>query len=282
VPIERATWAPVATASLLAAAAVALIPLHAYPAGLTLLALTVVAVSALEPRARRDYALATGAIGLLALTPINTKIDLPHMFIAGSILGAAVAGPYVISRFVFRDHSITFPLHHGRRWYKTEIAYILATATLAYFILPWYLRVTGSYLNWEVFPGVNYLTRLFIGTNGLGLWDELFFVCTILGLIRRHLPFWQANVAQAIMWTAFLYQLGFRGFGPFILFIFALSQGYIFKRTASVILHCHHSLNPRPHPLLGPHPRLPPAMVTNLPHPMKKVHPEIHYRSILR
>jgi hypothetical protein len=231
----KSGWPAAAAAALLAATAVALIPLHAYPAGLTLLALTAVATAALEPRARRDFVLATGAVALLALTPINTHIDLPHMFVMGSILSAAVAVPYVMSRYAFGDHTITFPLHHGRRWYKTEIAYILVTAAIAYFVLPWYLRVTGSYLNWQVLPGAAFLTRLFIGTNALGLWDELFFVCTILGLLRRHLPFWQANIAQSVMWTAFLYELGFRGFGPLILFIFALSQGYIFKRTASVI-----------------------------------------------
>jgi hypothetical protein len=222
-------------AALLAAASVALIPLHAYPAGLTLLALTALATATLDPRARRDFSLATGAVGLLALTPINTHIDLPHMAVMGSIIGAAVAAPYAISRYVFGDHSITFPLHHGRRWYKTEVAYVFVTAAVAYFVLPWYLRVSGSYLNWQVLPGAPYLTRLFIGTNALGLWDELFFLCTILALLRRHLPFWQANLAQAVMWTAFLYELGFRGFGPGPIFIFALSQGYIFKRTASVI-----------------------------------------------
>jgi hypothetical protein len=37
------------------------------------------------------------------------------------------------------------------------------------------------------------------------------------------------------MWTSFLYELGFRGWGPLLIFPFALSQGYVFKTTKSLL-----------------------------------------------
>jgi membrane protease YdiL (CAAX protease family) len=86
-----------------------------------------------------------------------------------------------------------------------------------------------------VLPGVANLLKLFIGTNVLGIWDELFFVITVLAILRRYLPFIWANGAQAILWTSFLYELGFRGWGPVAIFPFALLQGYIFKRTDSLL-----------------------------------------------
>lgn len=175
------------------------------------------------------------AISLVALTPINTDITYSHLLLMGFMISLAVAIPYYFSAHIYRDGVITFPLRHGRQWYRVEILYILATALIAYFVLPFYLVNTGSYHNWTVAPGVSNVLRLFIGTNGLGIWDELFFVTTVLAILRRFLPFWYANVIQAALWTTFLYVLGFRGWGPLVLYLFCLSQGYIFRRTKSLL-----------------------------------------------
>ena len=151
------------------------------------------------------------------------------------MIALPVAIPYLVSLSFYRDHLVRFPLGHKRRWYRTEVAYIAFTATVAYLILPFYLASTGSYHNWTVEPGALNLFRLFIGTNGLGLWDELFFVATVLAIFRHYLPFRWANIAQAILWTSFLYELGFRGWGPAPIFIFALLQGQIFRKTGSLL-----------------------------------------------
>jgi membrane protease YdiL (CAAX protease family) len=44
-----------------------------------------------------------------------------------------------------------------------------------------------------------------------------------------------ANAAQAVIFTLFLFELGFRGWAPFAIFPFALSQGYIFNKTHSLL-----------------------------------------------
>jgi membrane protease YdiL (CAAX protease family) len=97
------------------------------------------------------------------------------------------------------------------------------------------MQSTGEYHNWNFDLTVESLGLLFIGTNALGIWDELFFVVTVLALLRRHLPFVWANLAQASMFTAFLYELGFRGWAPFLIFPFALLQGIVFKKTENLI-----------------------------------------------
>lgn len=175
------------------------------------------------------------SVGIVAFTPISTDISYAHMLLMGAMLALAVCIPWYFSAHVFKDGVITFPFRHGRRWYRSEILYIIITATIAYLVLPFYLTNTGSYLNWTVEPGVSNIVRLFIGTNALGIWDELFFVAVVLAILRRIMPFWWANVLQATLWTIFLYILGFQGWIPFLLFFFCLSQGYIFNKTNSLL-----------------------------------------------
>ena len=188
---------------------------------------------------RRDFAknilLIYVSLAILGLTRINTDISYLHMLEMGGMLFFAVALPYVVSRYVYKENLIRFRFHHGRNWYKKEIFYVITTGIIAYFFLPFYLKNTGAYLNWVVEPGVSNITRLFIGTNVLGIWDELFFISTVLGVFRRFMTFLWANIAQSVLFTAFLYELGFTGWGFIAIFVFALLQGYIFRRTESLL-----------------------------------------------
>lgn len=179
--------------------------------------------------------LLAAALSLLVITPISTDLSYGHFVWMGVTLIAAVLIPYLISTKVFKENILRFPLRHGRKWYRREIAYIFFAGTAAYLLLPFYLYQTGSYLNWDVHMDASHIIRLFIGTNALGIWDELFFVGVCLALLKQHMPFWWANSIQAALWTLFLYELGFRGWGPFVVFGFALSQGYIFRKSKSFL-----------------------------------------------
>lgn len=184
----------------------------------------------------RHMLLLASMLVLLGLVPIDTTITYSHILVMGSVLALTILIPYFVARDWFKEKLlITFPFRTGRRWYRKEIGYVIFAGVASYFILPFYLGTTGSYLNWSVELEPSYILRLFLGTNSLGIWDELFFIGICLALLRKHLPFWGANLAQATMWTAFLYELGFRGWGPFAIFFFALSQGLIFKNTKSVL-----------------------------------------------
>src|SRR5262245_31888592 len=91
-----------------------------------------------RPRLAYHLAVLAGSLILVALTPINTSLSLSHVLAMGIPLALVIAGPYLLSRYVFKDHVITFHFLNGRRWYNTEIVYILVTASIAYLILPFY------------------------------------------------------------------------------------------------------------------------------------------------
>lgn len=197
------------------------------------------------------------SVAILGVTSISTSISYTNFMTMGTLLGLAIAIPYTTVLFAYKDSSIKFKFHHGRNWRKAEIGYIFLTAIIAYLLLPFMLYTTNSYKNWTVDPQTTELIKLFIGTNALGIWDEIFFVSTVLGILRKFLNFTFANFSQAVIFTSFLYELGFRGWGFIIIFIFALIQGFIFKKTESlfyvitihltldlilylVLIHLHH------------------------------------------
>jgi len=215
--------------------AVVLIPLEMKPLGWLLLGVTALILLFCEKHFRRDMYLVVISLALLGITQINTTITFLHIFQMGTTLFVAAAVPFIITRYWYKEKTIRYPFHHGRKWYKKEIFYIIITAAIAYLLLPFYLSNTGSYHNWTVQPGAEKLFTLFLGTNGLGTWDEFFFVTTVLAIFSKHFPFKLANAMQAIIFTSFLFELGFRGWAPFVLYPFALTQGYIFNKTHSLL-----------------------------------------------
>jgi len=188
-----------------------------------------------EKKFTKEILLIYLSLAILGITPISTDISYGHIIEMSITLGLAVSIPFIFSKYIYKSIIINFHWHNGRNWYKSEKFYILVTAILSYFLLPFYLQASSAYLNWSVEPGLSNIIRLFIGTNALGIWDELFFICTVLGILRRHITFIFANLIQAVLFTSFLFELGFTGFGPLLIYPFALLQGYIFKRTDSLI-----------------------------------------------
>ena len=228
------SWIEYGSIFLLCLSAVVLIALQIHLAGWILLLAGFLTLLFCHKHFAKDLLLLYVSTAILGLTPISTNISDTHIVFMGTTLGLAVLLPYLISRFIYKDYLVRFKFHHGRGWYKSEILYILFTALVAYLLLPFMLRSTGSYHNWTVEPGLRNLVILFIGTQALGLWDELFFISTALGILRRYSPFQLANLFQAIMMTSFLYELGFRGWSFLVLFLFSILQGYVFKKTESL------------------------------------------------
>ena len=176
------------------------------------------------------------AIGLLvmAAVPVTTDISYSHMMIMGFAMLAAVLVPYTVSRYIYHERVITFPWHFRRSWSKTQWIYLATVPLVAYLVLPFYMITSGVYQNWPAVSGGDEVLRLFIGTNVLGIWDELFFICVVFVVLRRHVGFWMANILQAVLFTSFLYELGFESWGPLMIYPFALLQGWIFTKTHSL------------------------------------------------
>lgn len=192
------------------------------------------AASPRPPSLVRDLSLI--AVGLLIVSSIPLKAELDNLAILrfALALGGAVAVPYVLSRFVYRDYAIRFPWRGGGRWTTFQWTWLIAVLVLGWLILPFYFISSGVYQNWPVVDTPDLIARLFVGVGAVGIWDELFFICTVFALLRRHFPDWQSNILQAVVFVSFLWELGYQAWGPVLTIPFALLQGFIFMVTRSL------------------------------------------------
>jgi len=177
------------------------------------------------------------ASGMVIVSTISVEADISwgNFFLMGFVLSAAVAVPYALSRFVFKDRLIRFPWRGGWPWNRVQWGYLFLVLFLGWLILPFYFITSGVYLNWPIVTTPDEIGRLFVGVNAVGTWDELFFILTVFVLLRRHFPVWQANLLQMVIFVAFLWELGYQSWGPLLTIPFALLQGWIYSTTKSLV-----------------------------------------------
>lgn len=247
----------VAAAALVCGSAILLFAIHVRPWGYLPLAVGVALAWGVDRLLARHLTLI--ALGQVIISTISLKADLSDAGIArfAVVLGLAVVVPYAISRSVFGERVIRFPMRGGWPWTRAQWAYIGVVIVAGYLILPYYFIGSGAYRNWPEVTGANEIGRLFVGVNAVGIWDELFFVATIFALLQRHFPVWLANLLQAAVFVSFLWELGYREWGPVLTIPFALIQGWIFSWARSlpyvitvhllfdavvfmVLVHAHH------------------------------------------
>ena len=220
-------------AVLLSTAGVLLFGVENDLAGYGVLALSLVTAAAIEREFVRHLVLVAAGMVIISLVPLNADLSVTHMTLMGGALALAVLVPWLVSRFVYREKIIRFPVNTGRKWPLAAKLYLVAVVALGYLLLPVYLIRTGVYQNWPDASDPTVFWRLFLGVNAVGIWDELFFICTTFALLRRHFPDWLANILQAVVFSSFLWEIGYQAWGPLLTFPFALMQGYTFKLTKS-------------------------------------------------
>jgi len=157
------------------------------------------AVRASAPSLTRDLSLI--AVGMLIVGSISLEAQLDDLSMLRftAALGGAVAVPYALSRWVYRDRAIRFPWRGGERWRPWQWAWLGAVVVLGWAILPFYFITSGVYRNWPVVDSPDLIARLFVGVGAVGIWDELFFICTVFVALRRHLADVTANLLQAVV-----------------------------------------------------------------------------------
>ncbi|WP_243224935.1 CPBP family intramembrane glutamic endopeptidase [Microbacterium sp. CIAB417] len=187
-----------------------------------------------SPSLTRDLSLIAIGMLIVSVIPLAAELDNLAMLRFTLALGGAVLVPYVISRFVYRDRAISFPWRTGKRWGRLQWGWLVAVLVLGWLILPFYFITSGVYANWPVVDTPDLIARLFVGVGAVGIWDELFFICTVFALLCRHFPDAAANILQAVVFVSFLWELGYRSWGPVLTIPFALLQGFIFLRTHSL------------------------------------------------
>ena len=229
----RLSWGLI-PAAMLSASAVLIFAMQLALPGYALLAASVVVAYVVDRALFRDLLLLTVGLLIISTISLEANIDYPNIALMGTVLSLSVLVPYLISRYGYKDHAIRFPMRTGQRWTTLERWYLPLVVLLGYLILPVYFIGTGSFENWPAIRAPDELARLFVGVGFVGIWDELFFICTAFALLRRHFPDWQANLLQAVIFTSFLWELGYQGWGPVLTFPFALLQGYTFARTRSL------------------------------------------------
>lgn len=232
-----AELAKYATVALLAGSAVVLFGLYDRPLyvwGLAALAASVALSWCAGTAFAKDILLIALGLGILSTVSLEADISWPNMFLMGTVLSASVLVPYALSRWVYRDHAIRFPARKGQKWSRLEIGWLAFVVIVGWLVLPRYFFYSGAYLNWPAVITPSEIARLFVGVNAVGIWDELFFICTVFTLLHRHFSFWPANIVTSIIFVSFLWELGYRSWAPFITIPFALVQAVIFTRTKSL------------------------------------------------
>ncbi|WP_309135393.1 type II CAAX prenyl endopeptidase Rce1 family protein [Cellulomonas sp.] len=221
-------------AALVCGSAVLLFALHVRPLAYLPLVVGIVVAWAADRVLGRDLLLIGTGMGIVSTIPLGADLSDASMLRFTIALGLAVVIPYVLSRHVLGDDVIRFPWRTGRRWTRTQWAYLIGVQAAGYLLLPYYFLSSGAYRNWPTVVEGQEVARLFVGVNAVGTWDELFFVCTVFALLRRHFPLWAANVLQAVVFVSFLWELGYREWGPLLTIPFALVQGFTFSLTKSL------------------------------------------------
>ncbi|TQM38630.1 CPBP family intramembrane glutamic endopeptidase [Pseudonocardia cypriaca] len=233
-PAARPAWNRLLAAALVMVSAVALFGLQERLIGYALIVVGLVVAALVDRLLLRHLILIS--TGLVVISTMSLAADLSNAGMArfAITLSTAVVLPYALSRWWYREDIIKFPVGTGNRWSGFEFGYLALVVVAGYLILPVYFLGSGAYRNWPDVSGSGEIVRLFIGVNGVGLWDELFFICIVFALLRHHFPVWQANLLQSVVFVSFLWELGYRGWGPLLTVPFALLQGYIFQRTRSL------------------------------------------------
>ncbi len=224
---------------------VAHVPWHAF--GWPLLAAALVTAVRSGPTAWwKSVALFAWLIVLLFFTRIDGDTGNAHVLELVLKLGVGV----LLVPALLAKHWIGQPLDYSwfqGRWSPRMWLWLPAGFVIAFgFMWLYFNRLTPTlHHSWPLPPGhegrTEALWRLFWGCNFVGIWDELAFINFVFVLVHRHFRFGEANLAQAVFFTSFLHEMAFVGWGPAVIYAFALVQGLTYKRTGSlfyiVILH---------------------------------------------
>ncbi|HEX5131182.1 MAG TPA: CPBP family glutamic-type intramembrane protease [Candidatus Krumholzibacteria bacterium] len=220
------------------AAAVLLIPIGNFPAGLTVWGLSAL-LTALQPhpRVRRNLGVLLVCILVLGFAPIHTDLSTPHFITLGSIFLAVVLGPALFMRW--RAPGEQTWGFWPRRFSWRDLIYTLVSIPLAWGVIEVYFFHLNPELptHW-LLPAVfdrTQVERLVAGINCVGIWDELFFINTVYALLRTIFPARIANPAQAVVYTSVLYDMAFTGHGAWIVYLFALTQGVMYEKSRRLL-----------------------------------------------
>ncbi len=212
-------------------------PVFLWPGALLWIAGLTVALKQPDGSFRRRMAVLFLCVAVLAAAPIHTNTDTRHFVTLGAFFLAVVAGPTLALRK--SDPGVItwnlFPTRFRRR----DLVYVLISIPLSWLAFRVYFFTVNPEVpaHW-VLPAVpdrEAIWRLIAGINGVGIWDELFFINTVYGLLRSLFSQRVANAAQAVVYASVLNTMAFTGIGPLLVYALALTQGSMYEGSRSLL-----------------------------------------------
>ena len=220
-----------------AAATFCLIPIEWYAVG-AVAYVVALALVLRDPDAalRRRMGVLLGCVALLAVTPINTELQpIKFLTLGGPFLAVILVPAIILAK---TDPGVIRYRFWPTRFRWLDVFYVAISIPLAWFVLDWYFRV-NPYMpfQWPLPPEQDdgAMTFLFWGINGVGVWDELFFVNTVFAILRSLFRFRIANTVQAVVYMSVLFDMAFIGIGPILVYLFALTQGSMFEESENLL-----------------------------------------------
>lgn len=200
-------------------------------AGLTL------ALTDPESAFKRRMGTLYAVVALLAAAPIHTDTSNAHVVAIAIPFFLVIAGPAVFLGKT--DPGVIRYRFWPRKFRWLDIFYVAISIPLAWAAFEFYFGMVNPEVtrNWTLppVPDEEEIWRLFAGINAVGIWDELFFVNTVYAVLRSLFSFRVANAAQAVVYTAVLYDMAFTGIGPVLIYLFALTQGSMFEESENLL-----------------------------------------------
>jgi hypothetical protein len=220
-----------------AAACWLLIPQESYWAGSACgVVALLLALTDPEPALRRRMGVLMACVAILAVAPIDTDTSpIKFLTLGGSFLAVVLLPAIVLGR---TDPGVIRYRIWPRRLRWIDLFYVAISIPLAKYILQWYFGFNDFMpLKWPLpgQPETEAMGRLFWGINGVGVWDELFFVNLSFAILRSLFGFRIANPVQAVLYTAVLFDMAFAGIGPLLVYLFAITQGSMFEESENLL-----------------------------------------------
>lgn len=176
---------------------------------------------------------------VLFFTRVNGDTTNLHMLELTLTLGVGIlVVPALLAKYWLKT-PLDYQWLHGKwslkMWLWLPGGFALAFVVLWAYFYMWTPTVHNEWQMANPDDPTESLWRIFWGCNLVGAWDELAWINFVFVLLLKHFKFTEANLAQAVFFTSFLYDMSFPGVGPIFVFAFAIVQGYTYVKTRSLL-----------------------------------------------
>ena len=188
------------------------------------------------PALRRRLGVLLACVAILTITDINTSLTTANFLQLGIPFALVVFFPGVV--LARTDPGVIRYRLWPRRFRRLDLFYVIISIPLSWALLKFYWWMNPFMPTHWILPAAFdrlQVTRLIVGINSVGIWDELFFVNVSFAVLRSLFRFRTANAVQAVLYTSVLYDMAFTGIGPFIVGLFAWTQAAMFEESENLL-----------------------------------------------